>query len=442
MSRNARRIDRRTVLRGAAGTAGAVALGLANAPRAGATGGAESGSRLVRSQDKPTEIVFSHIWGTPPGEQATEKKHPVELLIDAFNAKGTGVKVISRTESVDYFEMMQKAQAQIAAGQPPALMATPWAFIHFATEGLAITPLETIAGDELQGVMTNYKEEVLPLVQLGDQTLGVPFAFSVPVIYYNNDIMKSAGVDPAALFRDWTSFREMGQAVKNTTGNPILGLNTNADWPAQSIIQCNGGQVMTEDGKPVMDSPEAITAMQAIADVHRDGLYLFSTPAEARSALIGGSLPCMMASIAALGGLRASVTFDLQTTPFPVFEGKPRKMSSGGSFIGCYARDEDQQQGAWEFLKFVASQEGMDIWMQTGYLNATKYEIPVLPGQEAAYTELNEGITRETPWPGARGAEASKVWRTFVERIWSNDMSADEGCKQAKAEIEPLLPRS
>jgi len=117
-------------------------------------------------------------------------------------------------------------------------------------------------------------------------------------------------------------------------------------------------------------------------------------------------------------------------------------MSSGGSFIGCYARDKDQQRGAWEFLKFVASKEGMDIWLKTGYLNATKYDEPVLPGQDSAYTQLAEGLTRESPWPGSRAAEVQKVWGTYVERIWAGDISAEDGCKQAKQQVLPLLPKT
>ena len=80
--------------------------------------------------------------------------------------------------------------------------------------------------------------------------------------------------------------------------------------------------------------------------------------------------------------------------------------------------------------------------MKTGYLNSTKYEVPMLPGQDAAYTQLKDGLTRESPWPGSRGAEIQKVWGTYVSRIWAGDIGAEEGCKQAKQQVQPLLPKA
>lgn len=418
-------ISRRTLVGGAAAAAAAMGTGV---------------QFRAMAQDEPVEVVFSHIWGTPPGEQAAENKHPAEQVIDAFNEQSTDVKVVSQTPSGNYYEVLQQAQAAMAAGNPPALVITPWSNIHYAYEGLGVVPLEDVAGDEVAEVFANLREQVVPLVQIEDQTVGVPFAFSCPVIYYNADILGEAGVDPEVLFESWASLLDEGPKVQEFLGgNPLIGFGTNLDWPAQSIIQSNGGVVMSEEQEPAMDSPEAIEAMQAIADLDSAGLYDRSTTSETRASFLAGSIPVWVGSIASLGGLRNNATFDLQTHTFPVFEGKPRKMSSGGSFIGMYARDEEQQQAAWEFLKYALSEPGYQIWMQTGYLNATTYDIPMLEGQEPAYTQLEEGLTRETAWPTARGGELQAIWGDYVARIWANDISAEEGCRAAAEEIKSVI---
>jgi multiple sugar transport system substrate-binding protein len=101
--------------------------------------------------------------------------------------------------------------------------------------------------------------------------------------------------------------------------------------------------------------------------------------------------------------------------------------------------EEAQQQASWEFLKYAMSEPGYEIWMKTGYLNATTYDLPMLEGQEPAYEQLAEGLTRETPWPGARGGEIQAVWAIYCERIWANDIGAEEGCRAAVEEINRIL---
>ncbi len=431
------KMTRRKFASTAAATGAAVAAGSAAASAASSRFAAPA---VIRAQDAPVEVVFYNIWGTPPGGEEPETKHPVDQVIDAFNEQSTDVKVLGQNPAGGYFEVLQKAQADLAAGNPPALVITPWSNIFYAYEGLGAVPLEEVAGDEFDATFGNLKEQVLPLVQVDGHTIGLPYAFSCPVIYYNNDIIGEAGVDPETMFSTWTSFLEQGPAVQEAVdGNPVIGFGTNLDWPAQSIIQSNDGFVLNDALEPVMNSPESIAAMQMIADFDSAGLYDRSTTSETRASFLAGSIPCWVGSIASLGGLRNNATFDLQTSTFPTFGDKARRMSSGGSFIGMYAREEEQQQAAWEFLKFALSEEGYALWMQTGYLNASTWDLPTLEGQEAAYTQLDEGLSRESAWPTGRGGELQIIWGEYVARIWANDISAEDGCNEAVEEVNAII---
>ncbi|MEJ7838790.1 MAG: extracellular solute-binding protein [Thermomicrobiales bacterium] len=420
------KLNRRTLVAGAA-AAGVAASTIGSMPNASAR------------QDGPVEISFYHIWGTPPGGEAAATMHPADQVIEAFNAQSTTTRVTSQTPG-NYYETLQKAQADLAAGNPPALVITPWSNINYANEGLGIVPIQDVAGDEYDTVMAAITPDVLSLVDVEGQTLGVPYAFSCPVFYYNADVLEAAGVDPAVMFKDWASFTTEAPKVQAALGgNPVIALSYNKDWPAQSIIQSNGGRIVDDEGVFSVDSPEAMEAMQTIADLDVAGLYDRGTTAELRPSFVAGSTAVLVSSIASLGGLSAEVQFKLGTAPFPQFGEKPRSASSGGSFIGVYAQDDDQKAAAWEFIKFALSEAGYTIWMKTGYLNITSYEIPVLPGQEAAYTQLEEGLTSETRWPGARASEAQATWGTFVERIWANDVTVEEGLGMAIDEVNSII---
>lgn len=421
-----------------------VAAGAAVGGFAAGTAGAAPSQRYapiaMLGQDEPIEVVFSHIWGTPPGTADDGNKHPVELLIEAFNEQSDSVKVISQTNSGSYYENLQLLQAQLAAGNPDAMVITPWSNVNYASEGLGLINLDDIGGDELESVFSALKPEVQELVKIDGKTKGLPFAFSCPVIYYNPDIFAEAGVDPEVAFSTWDSFATEAEKLAGVLdGNPVLGFLGDRQWLAQSLIQSNGGFVLNDAGEPVMDSPEAVEAMQMVANLDQNGFYDSSDGSSTRASFTAGVTACWAGSIASLSGLRESTAFELKTSSFPTFGEKPRQMSSGGSFIGVYAQEEEQQRGSWEFLKFALSEPGYEIWMKTGYLNATTYDLPTLEGQEPAYEQLAEGLTRETPWPGARGGEILDIWATYCERIWANDIGAEEGCAEAVAEINRVL---
>lgn len=429
-------ISRRRVIGAGAAIAGGMALG---APSAVFGMPGVRVAREGRYQDA-IEVTFHHIWGTPPGQAARREVNPVEEVIRLFNEKNTGVRVISRTDSGSYDEVLQKTQAELAAGQPPALVTTPWAYINWASQGLGLVSLEDVAGGDVQAVLGTLREDVVPLVQIDGRTMGMPYAFSNPVIYYNQDILDEAGVAADDLLNDWDLLLgDAGTALKEHMGGPVLGL-TDGRWPAQGIAQSNGGSILDEaSGQFVMDSPETIGAMAKIAELDAAGILNRSTRDEEAASFVSGALPVCYYSIASLSGLREQVQFTMNTHTFPTFGATPRRMSSGGSFIGMYAQDAEQRQGAWEFLKFTASEEGYTPWAQMGYLNATTFDMPVLEGQEAAYTQLEEGVTRETPWPTERGGELANIWGQMVSRIWMNDVSAQDGCTEVAAELNSLV---
>ncbi|MGB3327796.1 MAG: extracellular solute-binding protein, partial [Thermomicrobiales bacterium] len=182
----AKDITRRRFAASTAALAGAALAAGATVGRAGAASSRFGNPAVIRAQNAPVEVVFHHIWGTPAGEQEPEKKHPSVQLIEAFNASQSDVKVTSRTDTGDYYQNLQKTQAELAAGNPPDLVSVPWAFVDWATQGLGLVSLEDAVGaDQVKPVFANLRDDVIPLVTLNDKTMGMPFAFSTPALYYN-----------------------------------------------------------------------------------------------------------------------------------------------------------------------------------------------------------------------------------------------------------------
>jgi multiple sugar transport system substrate-binding protein len=386
-----------------------------------------------------TEITIYHIWGTPPGGTPAATPAPMTQVIDAFNAQSETVTLTSFTPG-NYYETLQKTQADIAAGNPPDLVSVPWAFLDYAVEGLGVRDLPTVAGDQFADLQASMSDTAWPLVTKDDTVYGFPWGLSTPILYYNADVFTAAGVDPAEAFATWESFAAACPALQEALdGNPVLALSYNKDWPTQTIIQSNGGRVLNDDGTFGFTSEEAKQAMQTIADLDKAGFYDRGTRDELRPSFVAGSTAVLQSSVASLNGLTNDVAFTLGTSTWPRFGDKPVIASTGGSFLGVFSDDESKYAAVVEFLRFCASEEGYSLWNQTGYVNISNLELERLPGQEPAYAQFEAGLIRETNWPGPRGVEAGSTWDVYCERMWANDISVEDGVNQALEEITAII---
>ena len=379
---------------------------------------------------KAIEIEVSHVYA---GDT-----HPMALLIKAFNDKNMGVKVTSRVDGTDYQTALQKAQASLAAGKPPAVVTTGWKYASFAEAALGIVGLDEVGGSETKDIYAHYPDNVLKIVTIKNKVIGLPFALSTPILYYNQDIFKMAGLDPNMPPADWDEAYAFAAQIKAKTSNQPLGMGIN-EWTVQSFIQNNGGDVLDDNGKVAFDAPAALGGIKTWVVSSEKGYFTPAKDADLLASWSAGNMGMFASSVASLGTIRTSTKAAFTTAMFPAIAGKPRRMQSGGNFLGVYARDKDQRKAAWEFLKYVSSEEGERIWVKTGYMNPTKFMVDVVPGQEPAYAQLADGLTTETIWPGPKGLEALKVYNDWGMK-WITGTSVDDTIKQAKSEIAALLP--
>ncbi len=420
------------------GQTAAMAAGAALAGSAAKAAPSTSIRQQHAAQDGKTELVIYHIWGTPPGGTPAEKPAPMTQVIDAFNAQSDTVTLTSLTPG-NYYETLQKTQADIAAGNPPDLVSVPWAFLNYAIDGLGIRAIADIAGDQFEEVQASMSELAWPLVTRDDVAYGFPWGLSTPILYYNADLFEAAGVDPAEAFDTWDSFKAACPALLEQSGGAVLSLQFNKDWPAQTIIQSNGGRVLNDDGTFGFTSEESQAALQVIADLDLEGFYDRGTREEQRPNFLAGTTAVWQGSVASLGGINNDAPFNFGTSTWPKFGDKPVTASTGGSFLGIFTQDEAKYAALLEVLAFCASEEGYGLWNQTGYVNISNHELPRLNGQDPAYEQFDNGLIRETNWPSSRGVEAGSTWDVYCERMWANDISVEEGVTQALEEIEAIV---
>ena len=388
--------------------------------------------RAVRASDAQIEV--SSPWGADS---------PFQKVVDAYNAKATGVSVENRFDG-DYQAMATKALAGIAAGRAPTLMITGWKFGYFAKRTLGARDLREIDAARADRIISNFVPSVHPLVTIDGSLIGLPWAMSTPISFVNMELWKAAGLDetlPQEFDADWlyAQAAQLDAALKGKHDGYRSALDlSNNEWTSQSFIQNAGGYIIDPAGELALTSPEAIRGMELFVEPAKKGLWIPVSGKEQEAAFQSGALAITTTS--STRAVRYPGSVELATAKFPGVPGHARRMNSGGNFLAVYARDEEKAQAAMDFLEFCASAEGQGIWAGVGYLNTSVHDVPLINDYMApAAAQLDDGLTAETIWPGARGLEGQDIWRKWVSRMLTGDVEVAQGMEQAAAELAPVL---
>lgn len=395
-----------------------------------------STSNTSTTNDKVVEIEYWHVASDSFGGQT------VRELVDDFNKTHPNIKVTEKFNPDMYKGLTQNLQASLASGQTPDVVQMGWNFLNYAHENFENEDINKIfakAGDS-NFINDTFEPNIARLAQTAEGTqVGVPYSLSVPVLYYNPDIFKAAGLDPNTPPKTWEEVQQYAQQIKNATGTPAFFMQEYADtWTNQALVESNGGTMLIQkDGKwqAGFDTPEAAQGYQVIADMIKAGTGLHATNEEGFQSFTSGKLAMVATTIGKRANFEKSSQFKVMTTTFPAFGSKPVKVPAGGNFLMILSKDEAKQKAAVEFIKYLESSENLTKWdTGTGYLPPRKNM-----DKEGPYKKLideNDNIKKAmamlpnvTPWvsfPGQNGLQAEQVLIDARDVILNGSQSATE----------------
>jgi len=361
--------------------------------------------------------------------------HPYNVLVKQYNDRQKAAHVTHQVEA-DYPTVVMKLQASLAAGKPLSTVTIPWNYRSYAASALGLVPIEDLGVDGTKDIFARYNPGVLLSAQSGGKTLGLPFATSLPVAYWNNDIVAAAGLDITKTPKTWDDMLVWMRAIKDKAGKNAYSGYANS-WIAQAFIESAGGRILDEKLKPVMDTPEAVAGINTWRSMIT-GLSTWASQPDATAAFTAGNSGVMVESIFNLGNYRKGAKFPFTVSGYPTFGDKTPRLPTGGNFLAIFAKDKDQRKAAWDFLTYMTSDDAIKLWVTTGYLSPTNAKVEVVPGQEAAYAEIGRAIPWQE-WPGNRGLEAEKTFTDAISKTVSGQGDPQETMTKAKTDIAALL---
>lgn len=355
---------------------------------------------LGSSASAKTEITFLYGLGGELGKA-------VEKMIQDFNASQNDV-VVRGEFGNNYEGVVQKALAGIAAGQSAAdVLHLEVSYVPRIAESGALLNLKTQSG--FQQSFDSFWPVFKTQVSRPDGAVySMPWNNSNPVMYYNPDLLKKAGLTRPP--RTYPELREAAKKIKAATGVPAIALPS-FPWVLEGAIWSNGGE-MVKDGKLALDQPAAREVIENWAGFFRDGTAVLQNP-NTNADFAAGKVAMFMNSVATRPSLDASVPFAFGTAPLPYF--KKQAVPVGGATLAISKNiPKERQDAAWKFVQWLAQPEQQFTWIKmSNYVPITRTtsNLPAFKTYVASKAGLDMGV-RQLPFARPRPSSAGYVQGT------------------------------
>jgi len=214
--------------------------------------------------------------------------------------------------------------------------------------------------------------------------LSFPFNSSTPILYYNKDAFRKAGLDPNAAPRTWP---EVEAAAKKLQAAGLTCGLTN-EWPSWVLVEnfsafhnipigtkSNGFGGLDTELK--INNPLVEKEIAMLADWQKTKLYDYGGRTnKAEPKFYAGECGIFLGSSAARTAILANSKFELGYGMLPYFadvKGAPQNSIIGGATLWVLrGRPPAEYKGAAKFFAFLSRPEPQAWWHQnTGYLPIT-----------------------------------------------------------------------
>jgi multiple sugar transport system substrate-binding protein len=383
-------------------------------------------------------------------------KSVMDQISTEFMRQNPDIRITFASPSPTYEDGLQLMLRQAGTAQMPDVSFIGLNRLRVLAErniGTDLTPF--IAADK-DFPSEGFSDRLLSLARFGGKQLGLAFATSNPIFYYNADLVRRAGGDPDHMPTSWDEVFKLSAKIQ-ALGGGITGMSyrwQGDDWMFSALLFGQGGTMLSADEKKVaFDGPEGLGAVRLIDRMVKEGKMPAFTSDAAQQAFTAGTVGL---SFWTTGALRQTINgvgskFELRTTAMPVIDPVRGHLPTGGNAAVMFTKDTAKQQAVFRFLKFAAGPYGASVVVPgTGYVpnndlaaKDARYLLKFYDENPLFRAGLNQ-MNLMIPWYSFPGSNGVKVTQTIVDNLAllvEQKVSPEETLKTMAAEVQKLLPR-
>ena len=400
-----------------------------------------------------TEIMWWHAMSGELGRQ-------LEKLAADFNASQGEYRIVASYKG-NYTETVTSAIfAFRSRSQPAIVQVNEIATATMMAAKGAIYPVFELMRDESEAfspaaylpAVTGYYSDV------DGNMLSFPFNASTPILYYNKDLFRAAGLDPEVAPRTWP---EVGAAAKRLRASGVAcGFTTS--WPSWINVEnfsafhnlpistrANGFAGL--DAALTFNNPVVVRHIAQLAEWQATKVFDYSgraTTAEPR--FQKGECGIFMGSSATRADIKANSKFEVGygMLPFwPDVAGAPQNTIIGGATLWVLrGRPRAEYKGVAKFFAYLSKPEIQAAWHQnTGYLPVTRAAFDLTRAQ--GFYDRNPGaassieqITLKPPTENSKGVRLGSF--VLIRDVIDDELEqAFSGKKSAQGALDSAVER-
>lgn len=384
-------------------------------------------------------------------------KDVMDTISKKFMEENPDIKIQFANPSATYEEGIQTIMRQAGTAEMPDVTFIGLNRLRMLNERdipVDLTPLVAKEGDMAS---KGFSGNILKLAQVQGKQVGLAFATSNPIMYYNADLVRAAGGNPDVPPKTWDEVIALGGKIKALgDGNEGIDFRWQGDdWMFSALLFGAGGTMLSEDeSKVTFNGSEGQKAVEVLDRMVKEGGLPVLTKQAGEQAFVAGKIGFAFQTTGALRNTIKNVgtKFDLRTAHIPLIDPVNGKLPTGGNAVVILTRDADKQAAAWKFAKFAAGPYGASVVVPgTGYVPNNELAA-VSPDYLGTFYKENplfraglEQMPLMQPWYAFPGSNGVKVTQTIVEnlsRVIEQSATPQEALDDAAADVEDLLPRS
>jgi sn-glycerol 3-phosphate transport system substrate-binding protein len=408
---------------------------------------------MVSPAHAVTEVMWWHAMSGQLGRQ-------LEKLATDFNASQSEYKIVPSYKG-NYTETVTAAIfAFRSRSQPAIVQVNEIATATMMAAKGATYPVYELMRDQAEAFSpTAYLPAITGYyIDIAGNMLSFPFNASTPILYYNKDLFRAAGLDPEVAPKTWP---EVGAAAKRLrAAGSVCGFTT--AWPSwinvENFAAFHNLPIATKsngmaglDAVLIFNNPLMVRNVAQLAEWQKTKVFDYSgraTSAEPR--FQKGDCGIFIGSSGTRADILANAKFDVGYGMLPYWpdvEGAPQNSIIGGATLWVLRdRPRDEYKGVAKFFAYLSKPDVQASWHQnTGYLPITRAAFDLTRAQ--GFYDRNPGtaisieqITLKMPTDNSKGLRLGSF--VLIRDVIDEELElAFSGKKTAQQALDSAVAR-